>query len=178
MRLETERLILRPVRMTDAEDMYAYSKDPHVGPNAGWQPHSCLSETKDIIRHVFLDRPGVWGICLKEEDKLIGTVGLTDDTKRANPNGLMLGYSLSKAHWGKGYMTEACRAVVAYGFDALRLDLISAYCFPHNHRSGNVLTKLGFAYEGRLRMATRMEDGRILDNDCYVLTSQKYYNGK
>lgn len=176
MQLETQRLLLRPVKLTDAEDMYEYSKNPDVGPNAGWAPHTCLAETKEIIRSVFLNRSGVWGICLKEDDRIIGTVGLTDDTKRANPAGRMLGYSLSKAHWGKGYMTEAAHAVVRYGFEALKLDLISAYCFPYNQRSSNVMRKLGFEYEGRLKMATRNPDGRVLDNDCYVLTAERYFH--
>ena len=53
MVLQTERLILRPWKETDAESLYEYAKDPDVGPIAGWPPHKNLEESLDVIKHVF-----------------------------------------------------------------------------------------------------------------------------
>ncbi|MEG1607370.1 MAG: GNAT family N-acetyltransferase [Mucinivorans sp.] len=54
---------------------------------------------------------------------------------------------MGEPYWGYGYMTEAARAVISYGFETLGLDLISAYCYPHNVRSKGVLQKCGMSYE-------------------------------
>lgn len=81
----------------------------------------------------------------------------------------MLGYAISEKHWGKGIMTEAVKAVIKYGFENLKLDLISAYTYPFNTRSKKVLEKNGFKYEGTLKQAEKLYNGKIYDNDCYVL---------
>lgn len=172
MVLETERLYLRPVKISDAEDMYRYSSIREVGTDAGWRPHRSLQETKKIIRLVFKDRIGVFGIVLKENGKLIGTVGVVEDPKRENNDFLCLGYSLSPEYKGKGIMTEAARTVVKYGFDVLGAKYISAYCYPYNKASQRVLEKLGFSYECRIRMAEKRFDGEALDNLCYILDNK------
>lgn len=53
MNLETERLVLRPWRESDAADLYEYAKDCRVGPIAGWPPHKSVDESAEIIRTVF-----------------------------------------------------------------------------------------------------------------------------
>lgn len=166
--METERLILRKVNKSDAEDIYSYSKEPNVGPNAGWSPHKTLEETKGIISTMFLDKD-VFAIVLKETGKVIGTLGFTNDPKRENPQARMLGYAISQKYWGRGFMTEAVKAVIEYAFEILNIDIISAYCYPHNTRSKRVLEKCSFTYEGTLKKAEKLFDGRVLDNDCYSL---------
>lgn len=66
-------------------------------------------------------------------------------------------------------MTEAAAAVTNYGFKTLNLDLISAYCYPHNKRSQNVLKKLGFKYEGTLSLCEKSYIGTVYDDECYAL---------
>lgn len=169
MKLMTKRLLLRPLTEADAEDVFAYSRGEQVGPNAGWKPHESLEETQEILRQVFLDREAVFGIVLRETGRVVGSIGLIPDPKRENGRVRMLGYALGQEHWGRGYMTEAARAVVACGFGPMELDLISAYCYPHNYRSRHVLEKLGFQFEGTLRLCEELYDGRVLPNDCYSL---------
>lgn len=169
MILETERLLLRPIILEDAPDIFAYSKNENVGPNAGWKPHESLAETLEVLKTVFIGQEGVFGIVLKGSGKMAGSIGLIEDPKRENPNARMLGYALSQSCWGRGLMTEAVRAVVQYGFDSLELTLISAYCYPHNARSRRVLHKCGFAYEGCLKQCEILYDGQILDNECYAI---------
>jgi putative acetyltransferase len=168
------RLVLREITEHDADDIFEYSSSLNVGPNAGWKPHESREETLDVMKSIFLDQEGIWGIVLRESGKLIGSIGLVKDPKRENEKTRMLGYALSDRHWGKGFMTQAVNAVLKYGFDELKLDLISAYCYPFNQRSKNVLKKCGFSYEGILKLAERIYDDSVYDNECYALTAQDY----
>ncbi|MDD4237077.1 MAG: GNAT family protein [Desulfotomaculaceae bacterium] len=175
--LETERLSLRPVTVDDADDIFEYSRTANVGPNAGWKPHENLEETLEIMKLIFLDKEGVFGIVLKEKGKLIGSAGLIADPKRENDQVRMLGYAIGEAYWGQGYMTEAVQAIVRYGFDTLDLDLISAYCYPRNARSKRVLKKCGFTCEGTLKMAEKLYNGNIYDNECWALSRHHHLGG-
>lgn len=169
MTLETQRLILRPMTIEDAPAVFAYSRHEEVGPNAGWEPHKTLAETKSIMADVFLGQPHVFGVVLKENNLVIGSIGLIDDPKRQNPRAKMVGYALGIDYWNQGIITEALAKIIDYSFNTLELDLISAYCYPHNHRSQRVLEKQGFSYEGRLRQCEELYNGKIYDNDCYIL---------
>lgn len=169
-KIETERLVLRPVKESDAEDIFEYSKNPNVGIHAGWKPHENIGETREVMKHVFIDQEYVFGIVLRETGKMIGSIGLVPDPKRQNPRARMVGYAIGEEHWGRGYMTEAVRAMVRFGFGECALDLVSAYCYPQNGRSRKVLTKCGFQYEGLLRLAEERYDGTVLDNECYAIT--------
>ena len=169
--ITTSRLVLRPLTESDSQDVFEYSQNPQVGPNAGWKPHETLEETISIMQAVFLNRDAVWGICRKDIPAVIGSLGLIDDPKRPdNPSVRMLGYALGRPFWGIGIMSEAVAAVCQYGFDSLGLQAISAYTFPFNERSKSVLKKNGFQYEGRLKMVEYSWDQKeLLDNDCYLL---------
>lgn len=166
--IETDRLTLRPTRMSDAEAIFEYASGKNVGVHAGWKPHETIEETREIIETVFSDE-NVFAIVLKESDKVIGSIGLVADPKRAYDRVQMIGYALGEAYWGRGYMTEAAKALVNYGFGTLDLVMISAYCYPSNERSRGVLKKLGFKYEGRLSLCEKSISGEVLDNECYAL---------
>ena len=72
--METERLLLRPGRDTDAEALFKYASDPEVGPRAGWPPHKSLAESLTVIRTVFgVDT--MWAVELKSTGEAIGCVG-------------------------------------------------------------------------------------------------------
>lgn len=169
MNIETERLLLRPIIESDADDIYEYSKNKNVGINAGWESHKSIEETREVMKLVFLNQEFVFGIVLKETGKLFGSIGLIADPKRQNEKTRMIGYAIGEDYWGKGYMTEAVTALLRFGFEELHLDLISAYCYPYNEGSKNVLKKCGFRYEGRLRLAEKRYDGEVLDNECYAV---------
>lgn len=173
-KIQTERLLLRPITLDDANDIFEYSKDIDVGSNAGWQPHKDIDETIKIMKDIFIDKENVWGIILKTNNKLIGSIGLVDDSKRENECAKMIGYSIGKNYWSNGYMTESVKSVVDFGFKELNLRLISAYCYPFNQRSKRVLEKCNFKYEGTLKLAEKIYDGRILDNECYSILAKDY----
>lgn len=169
MVIETERLILRPVTESDDREIFEYSKEPNVGVNAGWKPHETIDESREFMKYVLLGVDGAFAIVLKSENKIIGTIGLMPDAKRENDKARTIGYSISEKYWGRGLMTEAVRAVVCFAFDKAGAELVSAYCYPNNERSKRVLIKNGFTYEGRLSRCEVLYDGRVLDNECYVL---------
>ena len=75
MVLETERLIMRKWRESDAKDLFLYAKDPAVGPIAGWPPHRSEEESLDIIRNV-LNGAEAYAVCLKEDGRPIGAIEL------------------------------------------------------------------------------------------------------
>ena len=167
--IETERLLLRPFRESDAEAFFKCCQNPNIGNNAGWKPHGSLEESQEILRSVFISQSGIWAIILKEDGRLIGSVGIIPDPKRENPQARMLGYWLDESHWGKGYMTEAVQSVLDYGFSTLQLSLITANCYPHNERSQQLLKRHGFIYEGTLHQAELTYDGHLYDHQCYYL---------
>lgn len=166
--IETDRLILRPTQMSDAEDIFEYASGHNVGVHAGWKPHETIEETKQIIETVFSEK-NVFAIVLKESGKVIGNIGLVADPKRAYDRVRMVGYALAEAYWGRGYMTEAAKVIVNYGFGVLDLVMISAYCYPSNKRSRGVLNKLGFEYEGTLSLCEKSIGEEVLGNECYAL---------
>lgn len=169
--IETERLTLRPFMESDADDLFRCCRNPNIGNNAGWKPHESLEESREILHSVFMSQKDIWAIILKESGQLIGSIGIIADPKRENPQARMLGYWLDEAHWGKGYMTEAVKAVLDYGFDTLKLSLITANCYPHNERSQQVLKRLGFEHEGTLHQAELTYDGQLYDHLCYYLSN-------
>lgn len=169
--IETERLILRPITEDDAAAFFEYCRNENVGLNAGWKPHDNLDETLEVIRAFYLDKENLFGLELREQGILIGSIGLIPDPKRQNEKTRMLGYTVAEEHWGRGYATEAADALIKYAFKELALDLISAYCYPFNERSKRVIEKCGFNYEGRLRRVEKRFDGEIMDHECYSIMS-------
>ncbi len=174
--LETERLIIRRFRKEDLDDFYEYARNPNVGPNAGWKPHASKHESREILKH-FIKSTSVWAIVDKNTYKVIGSIGLHDDRKRDSRNVKMLGYVLAEPYWGKGLMTEAAKRMIKYAFEELQIDLLSVYHYPHNKRSQRVIEKCGFHYEGILRRASTIYNGRVYDDVCYSLTKEEYYSG-
>ena len=172
--VETERLRLRAWSIEDAADLYDYAKNPNVGPHGGWKPHESVMESFSIITDLFMKAYYSWAIILKEDDRLIGSIGYEKDPRRREINCLELGYALGEDCWGKGYMTEAANAALKHGFGALRLDMVSIYRNPENKRSGRVIEKCGFYYEGTLRKANLVYNGEVRDVACYSMKKEEY----
>lgn len=150
MILETKRLLLRPWKKEDASSMFEYAQDPDVGSIAGWPAHKSIEESKMIINK-FLDgsHPYCFAICLKEDiEHPIGCVELIispcDLAKSKDES--ELGYWLGKPFWGNGYMPEACKALLDYGFKVIGFSTIWCGYYDGNDKSKRVQEKLGFIY--------------------------------
>ncbi len=172
--IETERLLLRDWRIDDVDDLYEYAKNPNVGPHGGWKPHESKVESLEIMQSLFLEKYDCWAIVYKESGKVIGSIGYENDVRRPGINCKELGYALDEGHWGRGIMTEAAGAVIRFAFDTMELDMVSVYRSPLNRRSGRVIEKNDFHYEGTLRNAYRTYDGSVRDVACYSITKKEY----
>ena len=172
--IRTKRLVLRQWYLSDTMDLFAYAKNPLVGPSAGWRPHRTPKDSEELITKVFQQEYFHWAMVLPGQGKVIGGIGLTADPKRNNPQTRVLGYSMSPDYWGQGLMTEAAKAVISFGFEILCESLISVYHYPDNLRSKRIIEKCGFTYEGTLRQCSSLFNGKILDNLCYSMTASEY----
>ena len=146
MMLETERLIIRPWRESDADDLYTYASDPEVGPPAGWPPHTSVENSREIIRTV-LSAPDTFAVCLKENGKPIGSIGFHRNDFAEQDDEYELGYWIGKPFWGQGLITEASREMLRYAFENLGVNRIWCGYYDGNEKSRRVQEKLGFVYQ-------------------------------
>ncbi len=144
----TERLILRPWEETDAEALYEYAKDERVGPIAGWNVHTSVENSLEIIRTV-LSAEENYAVCLKSDNRAIGSIGLMRG-KNSNldigENEGEIGYWLGVPFWGQGLMPEAVRELIRHAFDDLCLERLWCGYFDGNEKSKRVQEKCGFVY--------------------------------
>lgn len=168
--LETDRLILRPMKMSDARDMYAYASDREVSRHVLWDAHTSIFQTRRFLRAAIRQYrqglPGSFAIALKESGRMIGTIGFM--WVNVDHQSAEVGYSLSRDYWNQGLMTEALRRVIAFGFDDLRLNRIEAQHDTENPASGKVMAHVGMIYEGVMRQRLKNK-GRFVDVACYAI---------
>ena len=145
MILQTKRLILRPWSENDAEELYKYASDPEVGPPAGWPPHTSAQNSSEIIRTV-LSAPETYAVCLKENGKPIGSVGLHRNDLAEKDDEYELGYWIGKPFWGQGLIPEASRELLRYAFEDLGMNRIWCGYYDGNEKSRRVQEKLGFVF--------------------------------
>ena len=148
--LETKRLILRPWCESDLEDFYEYASVPDVGEMAGWRHHESREISKKILDS-FITEKNVFAVVLKQNNKVIGSLGLhpswaNNDEKYKELKQKEIGYVLSKSYWGKGLMPEAVIRVIEFCFDTLKLDAVTIGHFQSNDQSRRVVEKCGFKF--------------------------------
>ena len=158
--LLTERLLLRSLTFEDAQDVQRLAGERDVAATVIRIPHpyedGMAEEWIRSCHDTFEKEEGLhFGITLRTDSNFIGVIGLELDQTSENSE---LGYWIGKPYWNCGYATEAARAVVAYGFEVLKLNRIHAYCFKRNAASGRVLEKIGMQYEGCLRQDIKKWD--------------------
>lgn len=170
--LETERLLLRALTMRDAQDMFAYSKDPDVAQYVLWDAHENIGQTRSYLRFILRQyrngEPTSYGIVLKETGKVIGTIGfmwLNQESRSAE-----IGYSLAREYWNQGLMTEALKALIDFSFNRLRLNRLEAQHDTRNPASGKVMLHCGMKKEGTLRQRI-YNKGRYIDVDMYAIVA-------
>ncbi len=159
IRIETDRLVIRPWRESDVEDFYEYAKVDGVGQMAGWQPHESIEKSRAILK-LFMDEKKTFALELKESGKVIGSLGIEEREEEMdlpeNSMGRELGYVLSKDYWGQGLMPEAVKAVIQYCFDTLDYDWLTCCHYTRNDQSRRVIEKSGFSYVKEIDHVTRM----------------------
>lgn len=148
MILKTDRLILRPWTEADAESLYQYASDPRVGPSAGWEPHTSVEYSREIIRTV-LSQPGNLAVEIKGVPGPVGAVGLIRENghnPHMQPQEAEVGYWLGVPFWGSGYIPEAVEALLFLAFEHLGMTAMWCGYFDGNERSRRCQEKCGFRY--------------------------------
>lgn len=151
MKLETTRLVMRPIREEDASFLYPLINDAEVVLNLRDVPHpypeNQLIKWIRAIRQSMAEKSALeMAIVLKENNRPIGICALNH--LDWNLKSAELGYWLGRQYWAHGYMTESVRAIVQFGFVYLGLERIYAHCITRNIASARVLRKAGLKYEG------------------------------
>lgn len=153
MRLETERLMLREFVEHDWARLFAIESDPEAVRYQSFGPRTA-QESREYVRRCAQDarsrprRTYDLAVVLRSTDELIGRCGL--QRTEHEPGELVLWYMLDRAYWGHGYIPEAARALLDFGFAEVKAHRIWADCDPANTASIRVLEKLGLRREGRL----------------------------
>jgi RimJ/RimL family protein N-acetyltransferase len=173
--IDTSRLSLRSISAEDADNFYEIYSNPEVMRYWSTPPLPNRDAASKLIKEMeegFRRRELLkWGIALRTDDSLIGTVTLfhPDFTHRR----VEIGYALGRAHWGQGYMQETLTAVLNYAFAVLNLHRIEADVDPRNAASIRTLERLGFRREGYLRERWHV-NGEIQDAFFYGLLKPEW----
>ena len=170
-RLETRRLILRPLTAADAPSMYRnWASDDEVTRYLTWPTHVAAEDTVRFVDWC-LDgyrQPSayLWGIEMKDSGQLVGTISAVKCQEAIDE--VELGWALGRAWWGQGIMPEAAEEVVRFFFEEVGAHRVCAAHDTNNAKSGRVMQKIGMRHEGTLRAAGRNNQG-IVDMDVYAI---------
>lgn len=152
--LETKRLLLRPWRETDAEELFRYAQDPQIGPMCGWEAHRSVEESAELLRTV-LAEPETYAVVLKSTDLPVGSLSLRIGKSRVAQSEQEgeIGYWLGVPYWGQGLIPEAVEELLRYGFEERQLEVIWCSAFEGNEKSRRVQEKCGFRYHHTIENA-------------------------
>lgn len=175
MKLNTKRLLLRPIKLEDKYDIFAYRSDKGANKYQGWIPRNInnVEEFIDKLAPEF-DTPESWfqlAIIAKETQLLIGDIGihfLEQGTQQ-----IELGYTLNKKFLGNGFAYEAVKAVIAFLFTELKKHRITASIDPKNTPSFKLLEKLNFRKEAHFKESLFV-NGQWVDDVVYAVLAREW----
>ena len=184
--IETERLLLRPFREGDAEDVYEYLKSPMVNCFACMKLNSA-DEAKNAVRNKMKDGEFCFAIVLKDSGKVIGEIEAHPESSQ--PDGaenfvrdtFSPCWMLNKAYQGKGYAHEAARAFFHYLFEQKGARRIYAYTEDYNLSSQRLCEKLGMRREGFFKefvsFVSNPDGTPLYENTMQYAILKKEWNG-
>lgn len=175
IKIETQRLILRPFSLSDALEVQQLAGDKDIAANVRMIPHpypdgmaeDWINSLDDKLEHGEIHL----AITLKSGCALVGAIGLISDSANESAE---LGYWIGKPYWNKGYCTEAARAMTRYGFEQMNLNRIHAFYMTKNPASGRIMQKTGMTFEGTLRKCIKKWDV-FEDVNVYSLLRNEYF---
>lgn len=173
--LDGERLVLRGMTIDDAKDVQRLAGDERIAATTALIPHPYPDGAAEewISTHEAEFKAGrsvVWAITLRKTGELLGAMGLIIKVEHERAE---IGYWIGVPFWNMGYVTEAARLTLRYGFEQRGLSRIFAHHFENNPASGRVMQKLGMTYEGTLRKHIKKWD-RLLDCPHYGILREEY----
>lgn len=179
--LETDRLILRPFKVGDEEDMFSnYCNDTEACKYVTWLPHGKIEKTKEFLNNVILPKyeklnTYEWALVDKTSGQVIGSLAVNDVRERRRI--ASIGYVIGRNFWNKGLMTEALKRVIDYLFE-VGFTRVEAWHIPSNIGSGRVMQKAGMSQEGVLKLYDVDKDGIPQDCVMYAITNTPKFTGR
>jgi ribosomal-protein-alanine N-acetyltransferase len=174
-RFETERLILRRLEKDDVPRIQQFAGAYEVAYGTLTMPHPY----EDGLAEQFVERANEeWDqgysykfcVALKDDNLFMGVIGLHPVMANRHAE---IGYWIGVPFWNKGYVTEAARRVMQFGFEDLKLNRVHAAHFTRNPASGRIMQKLGMTYEGTMRQHF-MQFGEFVDVGYYSILRSEY----
>lgn len=172
--LECDRVILRKMDRSFADDMFEYASNPAVTKYLTWDVHPNRRFSYNYLGYVnsryrtgeFFD----WAITMRDSGKMIGTCGFT----RFNFSSYSaeIGFVLNPKYWGYSIAPEASRRVIRFGFDTLELHRIEARYMENNIQSRRVMEKSGMTFEGIYRDMMLVRGQFVSVGVCSILRSE------
>lgn len=174
--LETARLKLVPYEFAFADDIYEVVKQKEIADTMIMIPHPYPREVVEqwitYLQQSFKRGTAYeFAVFLKADGRYIGNCGLVEVSK-AHRNA-EVGYFFDVNEWGKGYATEACQSILAYGFEEHHLNRIYSRCMVRNGASRRVMEKSGMVFEGRHRQEF-LKDDTYEDMDYLAILAEDY----
>lgn len=173
--LETQRLKLRRLKITDVNEILALRSNPEI---MKYIPRPLITTKEEALEFIARMDANIdnntlinWAITTKEEDRLIGMISYYR-TKHEDFRS-EVGYILSGEYHGQGIITEALQRVVQFGFEEIGFNSIEAVIDPENNGSEKVLLKNNFVKEGHFKEHMFFE-GKFLDSVFYSLLKKNY----
>jgi [ribosomal protein S5]-alanine N-acetyltransferase len=173
--LETERLLLRVPSLDDVPAIQRIANHPEIARTTLNIPHPYPDDAAEIWISNLLasdEQHYTFLLALKENGTLIGSIGIHPHERFSRAE---IGYWLGVEFWNKGYMSEACRKVIDFGFETLGLERIQAGYFTENIASRRVMEKAGMQYECTLRNYVQ-KNGLNRDIGYCAIIRQDWHN--
>ena len=172
--LHTVRLILRPWRTSDINDLFAFTSQVGVGEMCGWQPHQDISEA-EVMLEGLIERKNSFAIEYQNHTVGIFSIPKYDEVhfpQFSEMRGRELYFVLSRDHWGQGFMQEAANEVIRFLFEDCGFDVIFCGHFVINQRSARLQQKLGFHFCGYTEYRTK--SGSLQKNQVNCMTRTEW----
>lgn len=174
--INTERLTLRRFRADDAPHMFKnWANDKDVCKYMRWEPHADILETEKTISDwlTLYEKNNfyLWTITLNPSNIPIGSIGLFCINE--NDECYEVGYCIGKNHWNNGYVSEALKSIIKFGFESVGINRIEAYHSVKNPASGKVMEKCYMAFEGFARQKFKSISG-FEDSNLYSILKEDY----
>lgn len=172
--IKTDRLLLRKFNTSDTEAIFsAWTSDERVAKYTSWNAHKSIEDTKAYVEYMTNKTElSDYNWIIELDNKIIGSINVCYSNDQSEIVGLA--YVLAHDYWGKGYMTEAAKAVINFLFNDVNYRKIIAGCDSKNIGSARVLEKIGMKREAVLREHIKRKDGTWGDDFQYGILKREF----
>ncbi len=165
MNIETDRLMIRDFKLTDAEDLQEILGDEETMKYC--EPAYSAQKTERFLKDFCVERKGAVAAVQKETEKVIGYILFNQSSQ----NVYEIGWFFNRKYWGKGYAFEACSEIIDFAFNELNVHKIFAET-TDTVKSVNLMKKLGMTCEGIQRSHTKDCFGNWVDLHLYGILNE------